>query len=527
MYSVQKAADALRASAEAGRWRRLSHIAVPVMVLLAIGTLVLINAGAALTRATPVDVAAVVFDRGAPALVAPAADRHSGSRSGATVTAPGWLEADPFFVACAALADGVVSEMLVLEGDYVEQGQIVARLVAEDAELELVREQAHLARAEAEILMAKAELTAAQADWDHPVERDRAVESSRAALAETNAMLAQLPSHIAQEQAMLVRFEEELERSEDAHGFGASSEIELIILRQQVAAQSASLDARLKEQQVLEAKRDQLASELKAAERNAELRIEERRALNAAIAMVAQREANAAYERAKVAEAQLRVDRMTIHAPISGYVQRRLKAPGDKVMMDMDSEHSAHIIHLYDPSMIQVRVDVPLADAAQISIGQACEVVVDVLPDETFRGEVTRITHEADLQKNTLQVKVRVIDPSPMLRPEMLTRVRFLGARSSASAAETPIDTIAVARVLAPTDSLRDERNGVAHVWVVRSRRGDVGAAQSVAVEIGQVEDGWAQVEGALRPGDLVVTSAVDLDSGQRVRMRPQGGGAS
>ena len=54
---------------------------------------------------------------------------------------------------------------------------------------------------------------------------------------------------------------------------------------------------------------------------------------------------------------------MTITAPISGYVQRRLKAPGDKVMPGGDNPGSAHVLSLYDPKKLQVRVDVPLADA--------------------------------------------------------------------------------------------------------------------------------------------------------------------
>ena len=63
-------------------------------------------------------------------------------------------------------------------------------------------------------------------------------------------------------------------------------------------------------------------------------------------------------------------------------------------------------MRLYDPKRLQVRVDVPLADAAKVRVGQQAKVVVGVLPDRTFDGEVTRVVHEADIQRNTLQVKV-------------------------------------------------------------------------------------------------------------------------
>jgi multidrug efflux pump subunit AcrA (membrane-fusion protein) len=97
-------------------------------------------------------------------------------------------------------------------------------------------------------------------------------------------------------------------------------------------------------------------------------------------------------------------------------------------------------------------------------------VVVEVLPDTTFRGEVLRVTHEADLQKNTLQVKVGVSDPSPLLRPEMLTRVKFLpgdpGGEARSDQRDAPVTT-----TLVPSGAIR-ERGGARDVLVVRNRRG-------------------------------------------------------
>jgi len=57
----------------------------------------------------------------------------------ATVTASGWLEPAPFPTFVTALAEGTVEEVSVLEGDVVKKGQVVARLVSEDAELALGR----------------------------------------------------------------------------------------------------------------------------------------------------------------------------------------------------------------------------------------------------------------------------------------------------------------------------------------------------------------------------------------------------
>ncbi len=70
----------------------------------------------------------------------------------------------------------------------------------------------------------------------------------------------------------------------------------------------------------------------------------------------------------------------------------------------------------------------PLADAAKVGVGQKAKIVVDVLPDEEFTGHLSRIVHKADIEKNTLQVKVAIDNPSPQLKPEMLARIKFMGS---------------------------------------------------------------------------------------------------
>jgi len=505
---------------------KLPAISVAALVLL-IGGTVLITGADVLRPAHEVRVEPVVFERSATVQPASTDAEPSEPRSTVTVQAPGWLEADPFFVACTALADGVVEEILVLEGERVEKGQPVATLVRDDARLTLDRAQADLASARAERLAAQADAAAAHTDWDHPVHRERAVSTARAAVEETNAELAQLPSLIEAERALLERMQEDLARLINAEKYNAANNFEVIIREKDVARQAAVLESVERRRAILQAKLDRHSAELVAAERDFELRIDERRELDAARAGLARAEARVAAQHAVVGEAQLRLDRMTISAPISGFVQHRLKVPGDKVMFAMDAPHSAHLLHLYDPEKLQVRVDVPLVDAANVYVGQRCDVIVDVLPDSTFEGEVTRITHEADLQKNTLQVKVRVISPPKILKPEMLTRVKFLpdSPRTSRGASETPATPFAP--VFVTTRTLRERAGSSARVWVVRERHNGVGVAMPVSVEVVGAEDDVSRVTGDLHPGDLLISDDIALTQGQRVRIvqLPQTGG--
>lgn len=488
-------------------------VGVAVLVLLAV------SARLAIVPATDVVVAPVVLDSSGERQPESLVTARPAVR---TVQAPGWLEAEPFYVSCTALADGVVEEVLVLEGDRVEAGQVVARLVDEDARLAVERARAELARAEAAAAIAKADHEAAKTDWEEPVELERMAASLRASLEEARAELAQLPSLIDAERARLERIEEELTRAEASYGSGGAANIELIVLRKSREAQAAMLAGMEASRPILEARVARWEAEARAAERALDLRVALRRSLEAARAAVEAAEAEVAQARVRLSEAELRLDRMEVRAPITGYVQARLKAPGDKAMLGMDDPASAQVLRLYDPHRIQVRVDVPLSEASHVRVGQDCEVVVEVLPDETFRGEVLRITHEADIQKNTLQVKVRVLDPLPMLRPEMLTRVKFLAdSRDAAGSAHLPDSSTLLVRSTAVTRL--DGNQG--EVLAVRNRRGAIGRTERVRVEVVGERDGWLLVRGGLTPGDLVVVEGKGVSESARVRVASVGNG--
>lgn len=489
-----------------GRIPPSTAVAAGVAIILA--GVVVWTAGESFTPATPVRVAPVVFEASA----AETQEAEPGERqpAGQAIQAPGWLEAAPYYTAATALTDGVVAEVLVLEGQTVEQGQPLARLVPDDAHISLAAAEADLASANAELAVAQANLRAAQTDWANPVERERAVAATKATLAETEAQLTQLPAVIETQRAMVKQLEAELDRASRAQQGGAANELEVIVLTQRVAGQRATVTATEQRRAILEAHHDQLAAEVRAAERNFELRVDEKRSLDLSRAHEQRAQAAVALAQARLDEAQLRVNRLTITAPITGAVQKRLKVPGDKIMLGMDDPHSAHVVHLYDPKKLQVRVDVPLADARHMFEGQTCEVIVEVLPDQTFEGVVDRITYEADLQKNTLQAKIRVLNPSPLLRPEMLTRVKFLPRGGGGQEAPELGDTA----MLIPSSAIDNGR-----VWVVRNRRGDTGKAFAQGVEVLEDLGDYARVRGALRSGDLLALNTTNLNEGARVRI--------
>jgi multidrug efflux pump subunit AcrA (membrane-fusion protein) len=213
---------------------------------------------------------------------------------------------------------------------------------------------------------------------------------------------------------------------------------------------------------------------------------------------------------------------MEVRSPADGIVMQRLVEPGGKLLlMGMDDPRSAQAVRLYDPKKLQVRVDVPLADAAKVGVGMDATIVVGVLPDKTFRGKVSRIVNEADIQKNTLQVKVAITDPSPQLKPEMLARVRFSGmAQADGHPGSAPSATPRAAggeqMILAPL-SLIHRMGNTAMAWVVDRGRG---TASHRTIQLGQAQiDGWVAVTAGLSPGDQLIADFRGLRDGQRVRV--------
>jgi multidrug efflux pump subunit AcrA (membrane-fusion protein) len=371
--------------------------------------------------------------------------------------ASGWIEPDPFPVKATSLVDGVVDTVTVLEGQNVTKGEEIASLIDVDARLELAMaeqklrtlksgKEAHFASissARKRLEAARAQIEAALTLRDEAADRvARFATMKKDAVPESDVVSARL--RLTRENSIQLAFE----------AGGAEQEAEILRLE---------LETKVKEDEI----------------------------------------ASAAIE---VEQAKLALSRTRIVAPIGGRVLRLHAAPGQKKMLQNDAPDSTTIATLYDPARLQVRVDVPLTDAAGLQTAQSVRIRCGLLPDRVFHGEVTRITGEADLQRNTLQAKVRIIDPADELRPEMLCRVEFLAKTAASPNAST---TTALATWI-PTSALSG-----GHVWLCdpETKRIVKRAAQSA----GETRDGFTRILSGVSPGEWVILSPQALRNGQRV----------
>ncbi len=373
--------------------------------------------------------------------------------------ASGWIEPDPLPMKATALIDGVIDTVQVLEGQAVKKGETLATLISDDAKLALATAEqnhrtllstrdAHLATIES----AREKLKGAES-------MAKAAESQKDEAVDKLSRYDGLPSGAVPEQEIVsARFRVKQEESQQlvASAFAAEAKVEIARLE---------LETQVKDDEI----------------RSAAIEVD---------------------------KAKLAHTRTVITAPTDGRVLRLLAAPGQKKMLQMDDMESSTIAILYHPEKLQVRVDVPLADAAGLQIGQAAKIRCSLLPDKVFDGVVTRITGEADLQRNTLQAKVSITHPIAQLRPEMLCRVEFLAmtatGNSSSDAAGGSVAT------WIPESAVLD---GTA--WVCDPESERVSKREIKATT--EKREGFVRVAEGLRPGEWVVLSPKNLNDGQRV----------
>lgn len=399
--------------------------------------------------------------------------------------ASGWIEPDPYPTIATTLTNGVLETVRVLEGEAVEKGQVLATLIAEDAELNLDTARHRLAALKAQAAAHDQKIQNIQAQYGTLEKQVEAARARQEQMADTARRLEQMTSRVEPEK-------------------------EIVQAKLALNAQKAEVAALSAKRRELQAREEQLKRE------------------------AAEYEARIAEAGTQVDRAQLAYDRTRILSPIDGVISRLMAAPGQKKMLDSENPDSAAIAVLYQPDSLQARIDVPLAEAGKLRIDQPVRLRSNFLPDQEFQGTVTRIVGEADLQRNTLQAKVAIHNPDPRLRPDMLCRAEFLAQPAEAAAPASAKSPVAAAgsptgagagsgrrpsrvRIFVPRQALA-ERDGTAGVvWKIDDSGNH---AQPRPVELGATRrDDHLLVLSGLKPGDRVILDPpADLSPGERVR---------
>jgi len=91
------------------------------------------------------------------------------------------------------------------------------------------------------------------------------------------------------------------------------------------------------------------------------------------------------------------------------------------------------VVSIADLNDLRVELDISQNDFAKVAAKQPSWIVTDAYPDRKYQGVVDLISPEANRQKATVQVRVKVLNPDDLLKPDMNATVSFLSAGKMAA----------------------------------------------------------------------------------------------
>jgi len=192
-------------------------------------------------------------------------------------------------------------------------------------------------------------------------------------------------------------------------------------------------------------------------------------------------------------QAGLKFAAAEVTSTISGIVKSVLTEVGATVAP------TAPLFQIVDMDMVEEVVNVPEKMIARVRIGQPVEIAVVAYPERVFSGSVSRTSPVVDPVSRTLETRIRVANPSFLLKPGMFAEARII-LRSESDIVQVPLS------------ALVDKESGRV-AFVV-----DDGTVRQVVPEVAFVEDETAAIASGIAAGDrVVVVGQQNLNAGDPV----------
>jgi HlyD family secretion protein len=157
---------------------------------------------------------------------------------------------------------------------------------------------------------------------------------------------------------------------------------------------------------------------------------------------------------------------------------------------------------------LRAEIDIRQNDFAKLGPKQRGIVTTDAYPDRKYEGVIDEISPEANRQKATVQVKVKIINPDDYLRPEMNASVAFL---SDAKPKDASSAVSAQPVVFIPASAVRNDA-----VFVVLNGR----AVRRPVKSTGTTAQGVRIESGLIGGEDLIVNPPAELKDGDKVKSK-------
>ncbi len=210
-----------------------------------------------------------------------------------------------------------------------------------------------------------------------------------------------------------------------------------------------------------------------------------------------------------VAYAETNLANTIIRAPVTGTILERAVEKGEFVTTSFVGDRGAkgYVVSLADLNDLEVELDISQADFAKLRLGQRGIVTTDAFQDRKYDGFIKELSPEANRQKATVQIKVKILKPDDYLRPEMNASVSFLSDEKAAATSNVGAKPV----VIVPSAAVHDGA-----VFVLYD-----GKAVRRAVKTGATSGSGVRIEDGLVGGeDLIVNPPATLKDGDRVRQK-------
>jgi len=184
-----------------------------------------------------------------------------------------------------------------------------------------------------------------------------------------------------------------------------------------------------------------------------------------AIANVQAAEAEVQTANARMKSNSVAFENTKILAPFAGRVVRKLVEVGEVPSATGSSGATSFgIVELVDFNSLMVEADVSENKISLVKTTTPAEISLDAYAKQRFRGVVQEIRPTVDKQKATVLVKVKFVDSTDNVLPQMAARVLFLQKELNKDSLNEPPKTVIPQPAVV-------ERGGQARVFVVSEGR--------------------------------------------------------
>ncbi|BAZ26423.1 RND family efflux transporter MFP subunit [Kalymmatonema gypsitolerans NIES-4073] len=234
-------------------------------------------------------------------------------------------------------------------------------------------------------------------------------------------------------------------------------------------------------------------------------------------------------QQAVVAEAKERRSYARLTSPITGAVLEKVTEPGNLL------QPGNEVLKLGDFSRVKVVVEVSELELAKVRVGQSVKVRLDAFPNQTYTGQVTRISPAANTRDRLVPVEVVIPNSDGKIGSGLLARVKYetetqprviipeialqgegtRGQGDKGTRGQGDKSSSSSSSSSSSPQSPTSNRQGT--VFVV-TQAGDKATVTARAVTLGEKANGNVEVLSGLQPGERFVTrSGKPLKNGDTV----------